>query len=125
MKFAKFLRASVLKNIYEPLLLYIQVILFTMHEKDKANEMGLELSETYMMELFWGKQLTAASSQPFSRKSSIIEICHGSKYLSSCIRTSEALTRMCSIKKTFAKFTEKHLCRSLFFNKVAVLRQLY
>ena len=61
MKFAKFLRASILKNIYEPLLLYIQVILFTMHEKDKANEVRLELSETYMMEFFWGKQLSAAS----------------------------------------------------------------
>ena len=27
--------------------------------------------------------------------------------------------------KNFAKFTEKHLCQSLFFNKVAGLRQLY
>ena len=27
-----------MKNIYEPLLLYIQVVLFTMHEKDTVNE---------------------------------------------------------------------------------------
>ena len=27
-----------MKNIDEPLLLYLQVILFTMHEKDTANE---------------------------------------------------------------------------------------
>ena len=33
---------------------------------------------------------------------------------------------MCSVKKVFfknfAKYTEKHLCQSLFFNKVAGLR---
>ena len=29
------------------------------------------------------------------------------------------------VLKSFAKFTEKHLCQSLFFNKVADLRQLY
>ena len=39
---------------------------------------------------------------------------------------SEAVVRRCSIKKgvlrNFAKFTGKHLCQSLFFNKVAGLR---
>ena len=29
-----------------------------------------------------------------------------------------------SVLRNFAKFTEKHLCQSLFFNKVAGLRQL-
>ena len=37
-KFAKFLGASTLKNTYKPLLRYLQVILFTVHEKDTANE---------------------------------------------------------------------------------------
>ena len=37
-KFAKFLRAHILKIIYEPLLLYLQTISVTMHEKDTANE---------------------------------------------------------------------------------------
>ena len=37
-KFAKFLRAPILKYICEPLLLYLQVILLTIHEKDTANE---------------------------------------------------------------------------------------
>ena len=39
--------------------------------------------------------------------------------------SSEAVARRCSIKKVFlkffAQFTGKHLCRSLFFNKVAGL----
>ena len=39
---------------------------------------------------------------------------------------SEAVVRRCSVKKVFfrnfARFTGKHLCRSLLFNKVAVLR---
>ena len=39
---------------------------------------------------------------------------------------SEAVVRMCSVKKgvlgNFAKFTGKHLCQRLFFNKVAGLR---
>ena len=39
-----------------------QVILFTMHEKDTANEeQELESSQIYMMESFWRKQLTASS----------------------------------------------------------------
>ena len=29
------------------------------------------------------------------------------------------------VLKSFVKFTEKHLCQSPFFNKVADLRQLY
>ena len=32
------IRAPILKNIYEPLLLYLQVILFPLHEKDTAYE---------------------------------------------------------------------------------------
>ena len=36
--------------------------------------------------------------------------------------SSEAVVRRCSVKKVFlkifAKFTGKHLCQSLFFNKV-------
>ena len=37
-KLAEFLRALILKNIYQPLLLYLQVISFTMHGQDAANE---------------------------------------------------------------------------------------
>ena len=37
-KFAKFWRAPSVKTICKPLLLYLQMILFTMHEKDVANE---------------------------------------------------------------------------------------
>ena len=33
-----FLRTPILKNIWERLLLYLHVTLFTMHEKDTANE---------------------------------------------------------------------------------------
>ena len=40
---------------------------------------------------------------------------------------TEAVIRRCSVKKgvlrNFAKFTGKHLCQSLFFNKVAGLRR--
>ena len=40
--------------------------------------------------------------------------------------TTEAVAQRCSMKKdvlrNFAKFTGKHLCQSLFFNKVAGLR---
>ena len=35
--FAKFLRTPIFKNICERLLLHLHVILFTMHEKDTAN----------------------------------------------------------------------------------------
>ena len=42
-----------------------------------------------------------------------------------CLKYSESLGGRCSIKKgvlrNFAKFTGKHLCQSLFFNKVAEL----
>ena len=42
---------------------------------------------------------------------------------------SEAVVRRCSMKKSvprnFAKFTERHLCQSLFFNKVAGLRPYF
>ena len=51
MKFAKFLAFSV-KTFCERLLLYLQIILFTIHEKDTANEEKLESSQTYMMEIF-------------------------------------------------------------------------
>ena len=40
------------------------------------------------------------------------------------LKRTEAVGRRCSVKKgvlrNFTKFTRKHLCRSLFFNKVAV-----
>ena len=40
----------------------------------------------------------------------------------------QAVARRCSVKKgalrNFAKFTGKHLCQRLFFNKVAGLRQI-
>ena len=52
MKFAKFLRAPILKSICEPLLLYLQVILFTIHERDTASKTQLEPSQTYMVEFF-------------------------------------------------------------------------
>ena len=51
-KFAKFLRASSVKTISELRLLYLQVVLFTMHEKDIANEAQLEPSQTDMIEFF-------------------------------------------------------------------------
>ena len=38
------------------------------------------------------------------------------------VNSSEAVTRRCSVVgalENFAKFTGKHLCQSLFFNKVA------
>ena len=42
------------------------------------------------------------------------------------VRNAEAVVRGCSVKKgvlrNFTKFTGKHLCQSLFFNKVADLR---
>ena len=38
MKFVKYLKAPCVKNICEPLLLYTQAILFSMHKKDTANE---------------------------------------------------------------------------------------
>ena len=45
------------------------------------------------------------------------------------IRISEVVTQRMScekgVLKNFAKFTEKHLCQNLFFNKVAGLRQFY
>ena len=45
------------------------------------------------------------------------------------IQDIEAVTRRCSVKKgvlrNFAKFTGKHLCQSLFFNKDAGLKQLF
>ena len=42
-----FLRTPTFKNICERLLLYLHVILFSMHEKDTANNAGLELSYTF------------------------------------------------------------------------------
>ena len=42
------------------------------------------------------------------------------------INDSEAVVRRCSVKKgalkNFVKFTETHLCRCLFFNKLAGVR---
>ena len=44
------------------------------------------------------------------------------------LRTTEAAVGRCSIKKgvlrNFTKFTGKHLCQSLFLNKVAGLRRV-
>ena len=37
-------------------------------------------------------------------------------------RTAEAVTRKKGVLKNFAKFTGKHLCQSLYFDKVARLR---
>ena len=43
----------------------------------------------------------------------------------STILITEAVIQKCSVKKAvlknFAKFTEKHVCQNLFFNKVASL----
>ena len=39
-------------------------------------------------------------------------------------KQSPEVFRKKSVLRNFAKFTEKHLCQSLFFNKVAGLRQL-
>ena len=47
------------------------------------------------------------------------------KYFYFTIQYSEAVIQMCSVKlvlKNFTKFTGKHLCQSLFFNKIAALR---
>ena len=45
---------------------------------------------------------------------------------SSILLDIEAVARRCSVKKVFLKisreFTAKHLCQSLFFNKVAALK---
>ena len=43
-KFAKFLRTPFFKNICERLLLYLDIILFAMREKDTANNAQLEPS---------------------------------------------------------------------------------
>ena len=47
------------------------------------------------------------------------------KYWENIAILSQFLTRRCSVKKgvlsNFAKFTGKHLCQSLYFNKVAAL----
>ena len=54
------------------------------------------------------------------------QICH--KSFSCCSSPSHVLNghQRCSVKKcvlrNFAEFTEKHLCQSLFFNKVSGLR---
>ena len=71
--------------------------LITMHEIDTAAEVHLEPFQTYMIEIFWRKQLTAfRSSHPevFGKK---------------------------GVLRNFTKFTGKHLCQNLFFNKVAGL----
>ena len=43
-KFVKFSRTPILKNIFEWLFFYLQVILFTMQEKDTAKDAWLESS---------------------------------------------------------------------------------
>ena len=47
MKFAKFLRTPILKNICE-LPLYLYVILFTMHEKDTANDTTKDMANAHV-----------------------------------------------------------------------------
>ena len=42
-KFTKFLRTPILKNICERLLLHLHVVLFEMHEKDAANDAQLNI----------------------------------------------------------------------------------
>ena len=44
-KFAKFLRTPTFKNICERLLLYLHVILFTMHEKDLHEKIQLAMRD--------------------------------------------------------------------------------
>ena len=76
-KFAKFLRAPILKCICEPLLLYLQAILLTIHGKDTANEAQLESSETYMMEFFCENSQLSLALNDFHKN-----FHHGSKYAS-------------------------------------------
>ena len=79
-------------------MLYLHIFLITTHEIDTAAEGHLEPFQTYMIEIFLRKQLTAfKNSHPevFCKK---------------------------GVLRNFTKFTGKHLCRSLFFNKVAGLR---
>ena len=73
LKFVKLLRTLIFKNTY----------IFNAWKKIQlANEAQLEPVQTYMMEFsfFLRKQLKASSSWPFSQKSSIKYIWHGSKY---------------------------------------------
>ena len=46
------IKLPIFKNICQRLLLYLHVILYTMCEKDAANNAGLEPSETYLMDFF-------------------------------------------------------------------------
>ena len=49
LKFAKFLRTSILKKICERWFLFLHVILFTMNEKDTANKAQLGPYQIYTM----------------------------------------------------------------------------
>ena len=49
LKFAKFLRTSILKKICERWFLFLHVILFTMNEKDTANKAQLGPYQTDTM----------------------------------------------------------------------------
>ena len=78
-------------------MLYLHIFLITTHEIDTAAEGHLEPFQTYMIEIFLRKQLTAfKNSHPevFCKK---------------------------GVLRNFTKFTGKHLCQNLFFNKVAWL----
>ena len=65
-----------------------------MYEKDAANDAWLEPSQRYMMEFF----AKTVKDLLFSQKTSIIDIWHGSKYRSSCLKV------FC--EKVFLKITE-------------------
>ena len=66
------------------------------------------------MKLF-ANVVNTESRKLFSRQAPLIEY----------LLTTDAVVRRCSVKKNvlrnFAKFTGKHLCQRLFFNKVAGL----
>ena len=61
-----------------------------------------------------------------SRKKHILRSCFKFEPEETSVEFTETIARRCSVRKAvlrhFAKFTGKHLCKSLFFNKVAGLR---
>ena len=79
-KFAKFLRTPTLANICEWLLLYLHVILFTMHEKDLHEKISWQFVIRNLLniydEFFFSKTV---NNLLFPQKSYIIDIWHGSK----------------------------------------------
>ena len=115
---AKFFRALILKNIYKRMLLkmcliklFIKRINFTLKNLDFFN-INMRNKWKYLL-LFhdW-----------FPMKLVFIDI----QYFFGMVRNRSS-HRRCSVGegvlRNFAKFLEKHLCQSLFFNKVAGLRK--